>query len=102
MAKETVTIKYASENFPFALRCNDITGIIKLHKNSKGDIRKITTRNIPITTNEKWGFHTARSGWDGKCSFITKDNRAYDYWENFMFARYKYFKQNYQVKPEEE
>ena len=97
MAKETIEIEYNPAYFPFALRCNDIKGIITLHKNSLKSRIKITTRNVPITLNEKWAFHNNRSGWDGKASYITSDNPTYDYWEGLMFEHYRYFKNNNRV-----
>jgi len=101
MAKETIVIDYNPAYFPFALKCNDIKGIIKLHKNSAASRRKITTRDVPITENEKWAFHNKRSGWDGRASYITSDNPTYSYWESLMFEHYRYLKNNFQVKVDE-
>lgn len=101
MAKETIIIDYNPAYFPFALKCDDIKGIIKLHKNSVKSRRKITTRDVPITLNEKWAFHNNRSGWDGRASYITKDNSTYDYWEGLMFEHYRYFRDNNKVEDNE-
>lgn len=98
MAKETIIIEYNPAYFPFALKCNDIKGIIKMHRNSIKSRRKITTRDVPITLTEKWAFYNQRDGWDGRASFITKDNPAYDKWEKLMFEHYRYFKQNNKVE----
>ena len=98
MAKETVKIKYRVMDFPFALRCNDIEGIITIHKNSTNSITKITTRAVPITLNEKWSFYNGRSGWNGKASYIDKNNPLYTSWEKLMFDRYTFLKNNFKIE----
>lgn len=98
MAKETVKIKYRVVEYPFALKCNDVAGIITIHKNSSKDITKITTRAVPITLNEKWEFYNNRSGWNGKASYIDKNNSTYSTWEKLMFSRYNFLKNNFKIE----
>ena len=97
MAKETIKVKYDARNYPFALKCDDIKGIITIHKNSESNITKITTRSVPITLNEKWKFYKDRDGWNGKASYIKISNTTYAFWEKLMIDRYKFLKNNFKI-----
>lgn len=90
LAIESVEIKNNYLAYPFCLRCDDIKGIIKMHKNSTKEHIKITRREIPITHNQRWAFYARRTGWDGKCSYLTRDDNhiLYDKWKKIMCETY--------------
>lgn len=99
LAQESVEIKNDYNLYPFSLKCDDIVGVIKLHKNTTKEVRKITRRDVPITSSERWGFYNDRSGWDGKCSYLTREDCYIDYnkWKNFMYDRYSNLKKTNKV-----
>ena len=102
-AQESVEVKNDIEKYPYRLECDDIQGIIRLHKNtSKAKTTRVTTRNILVTAKAKESINKVRSGFYDKKenpdlpfygSYISRaiDPETYSKWEHLMIERYKEF-----------
>lgn len=101
LTKESILIKNDYSNYPFRLEMDDIKGYIRLTKNTDKETTRITTRNIPISTNTKWYFHNNRHKYCEKSkgdpfngSAILRSINPVDYseWKSYMYDQYKFFK----------
>ena len=105
-AQESIVVKNDPIMYPYRLECDDIAGIIRLHKNTaKGKTTTITTRNILVTDKARVSMNMVRTGYYDKKkdptlpfngSYISKeaDPETYVKWRRLMVARYKEFKNN--------
>ena len=104
--QESIKVKNDVVKYPYRLECDDIAGIIRLHKNTaKGKITTVTTRNILVTDKARESINKVRSGYYDKKkdptlpftgSFISKeiDPETYVKWRRLMYKRYTEFKNN--------
>lgn len=106
--KESILIDN-QKAFTFFIHYDWRYGLIWLSKHtSKGEKIRITTKDIPISTNEKDKFYRSRSGWGAfpeaglmkECSYVLEGNNPhiFKYWKDFMYDRYMKLKKRQAAK----